>query len=153
MDKVKVVGMEAAIPHFRQQLSILKSVKARFESSLFDIRQLVQADLFDSELAAAKELAKHKFNRAAGALAGVVLERHLRQVCDNHGTKLKRRPTIAILNEALKDAKVIDVPQWRFIQHLADIRNLCDHGGTSEPTADLIADVVAGVMKVTKTIF
>ena len=44
---------------------------------MFDIRQLVQADLFDSELDAADELGKKKFTRAAGALAGVVLERHL----------------------------------------------------------------------------
>src|SRR3989337_1007791 len=98
-DKEKVVGPDAAIPHFRQQLSILRSVKARFESSLFDIRQLVQADLFDSELDAAKELAKNKFTRAAGALAGVVLERHLIQVCDNHGVKVgKKAPGISDLN-------------------------------------------------------
>src|SRR5208337_2337207 len=63
-EREKVVGPDAAIPQFRQQLAILKSVKARFESSLFDIRQLVQADLFDSELDAAEELAKKKFMRA-----------------------------------------------------------------------------------------
>ena len=33
----KVVGPEAAIPQFQQQLNILKSVKKRFESSLFFI--------------------------------------------------------------------------------------------------------------------
>ena len=38
-----IVGPDAAIPRFRQQVSILKSVKTRFESSLFDIRQLVRA--------------------------------------------------------------------------------------------------------------
>jgi hypothetical protein len=153
-EKEKVVGPDAAIPHFRQQLAILKSVKARFESSLFDIRQLVQADLFDSELDASKELAKNKFTRAAGALAGVVLERHLAQVCDNHSIKVtKKAPGIADLNNALKDANVIDVPQWRFIQHLADIRNLCDHNKKSEPTADQVDDLVAGVMKVSKTLF
>src|SRR5437773_10589453 len=37
-DKEKVVGPDAAIPHLRQQLAILKAVKARFESSRFDIR-------------------------------------------------------------------------------------------------------------------
>ena len=57
-EKEKVVGTDAAIPRFRQQLNIVSSVKKRFESSLFDIRQLVQADLFDSELDAAKELNK-----------------------------------------------------------------------------------------------
>jgi hypothetical protein len=75
--KEEVVGPSAAIPQFRQQLSILKAVKNRFESSLFDIRQLVKADLFDSELDAATELLENKFIRSAGALAGVVLETHL----------------------------------------------------------------------------
>ena len=55
----KVVGPDAAIPLFYQQLSLVKSMRERFRSSLFDIRQLAQADLFDSELEAAKELAKN----------------------------------------------------------------------------------------------
>lgn len=152
--KEKVVGPDAAIRQFHQQLAILESVKARFESSLFDIRQLVQADLFDSELGAAKELAKNKFTRAAGALAGVVLERHLAQVCENHGIKVtKQTPGIADLNNALKEANVIDVPQWRFVQHLADIRNLCDHDKKREPTTEQVDDLVARVTKITKTLF
>ncbi len=153
-DEKKVVGGDAAVPHFQQQLAILKSVRARFESSLFDIGQLVQADIFDSELDAAGELAKNKFARAAGALAGVVLERHLGQICDNHAIKVaKKAPTISDLNDALKEAAVIDVPQWRFIQHLADIRNLCDHNKKTEPTAAQVDDLIVGVMKITKTMF
>lgn len=152
--KEKVVGPDAAIPLFRQQLAILNAIKARFESSLFDIRQLVQADLFDSELSAAKELSKYKFTRAAGALAGVVLERHLVQVCENHSIKItKKTPSIGDLNDALKEADVIDVPDWRFIQHLADIRNICDHDKKIEPTTDQVDDLMAGVMKVIKTLF
>jgi hypothetical protein len=117
----KVVGQEVAIPHFQQQLAILKSAQKRFASSLFDIRQLVQADLFDSELDAARELARNNFGRAAGAMAGVVLERHLTQVCDKHAILIaKKMPTISDLNDALKAADIIDLPQWRFIQHLAD---------------------------------
>src|ERR1051326_4583063 len=42
-----VVAPDAAIPQFRQQLAILEAAKARFESSLFDIRLLVQADILD----------------------------------------------------------------------------------------------------------
>jgi hypothetical protein len=152
--KEKIVGPDAAIPHFRQQLAILKSVKARFQSSLFEIRQLVQADLFDSELDAAKELAKNKYTRAAGALAGVVLERHLIQVCGNHKIKVtKKVPGIGDLNNLLKESGVIEVPQWRFIQHLADIRNLCDHSKETEPTREQVDDLITGVMKTTKTLF
>ena len=149
-----VVGPDAAIPCFYQQLSLVKSIGERFRSSLFDIRQLAQADLFDSELDAAKELANSKFNRAAGAAAGVVLERHLKEVCGNHGvTVRKRAPQISDLNDALKGADVIDIPQWRSIQHLGDLRNLCAHDKKSEPTPDQVEDLLAGVAKVTKTIF
>jgi hypothetical protein len=152
--KEKVVGPDAAISKFRQQVAILESVRARFESSLFEIRQLAQADLFDSELEAAEELAKNKFTRAAGAVAGVVLERHLTEVCSNHIIKVaKKNPGISDLNDALRDAAVIDVPQWRFIQHLADIRNLCDHNKTAEPTVEQVSDLIAGVGKTTKTLF
>jgi hypothetical protein len=148
------VSPNAAIPHFAQQLAILKSAEGRFKTSLFDIRQLVQADLLDSELDAARELAKHRFLRAGGALAGVVLEKHLAQVCDNHSLKVtKSRPTLNDLNQILKDADAIDTPAWRFNQFLADIRNRCDHDKKVEPTEGDIKDLIDGVAKVTKTIF
>ncbi len=67
-DKGKAVGPDAAIPQFRQQWAILRSLERRFESARFDIRQLAQADLFDSDLDAAEELAENKFSRAAGVL-------------------------------------------------------------------------------------
>ena len=149
-----VVGPSAAIPRFQQQLAIVKAVKRRFKSSLFDIRQIVQADLFDSELEAAKALLKNGFLRPAGVLAGVVLEKHLALVCDNHQLKTrKKRPTIATYNEMLKAADIIDVPQWRFHQHLGDIRTLCSHKRGVDPTRGQVNDLVDGVMKVTKTLF
>lgn len=152
-EKETVVGRDAAIPHLKQQLAILNAVKNRFESSLFEIRQLVMADLFDSEIEAARELAKKKFLRAAGAMAGVVLEKHLTQVCRDHSVRIrKRRPTIGDLNDALKGADVVDVPQWRFIQHLADTRNLCDHQRDTDPTAVQVEDLIAGTAKTLKTV-
>lgn len=150
----KVAGPDGAISHVEQQVAILEAAEARFESSLFEIRQLVQADLLDSELNAAEELAKHKFFRAAGAVAGVVLEKHLAQVCQDHQVSIpKKNPTISDFNESLKAGGVVDVPQWRFIQHLADIRNLCDHGRKPDPTPEQVSDLLAGVKKVTKTVY
>ena len=149
----KVVGPDAAVPLFRQQLSLLKASKQRFRSSLFEIRRLAQANLFDSELEAAKELAINKFTRAAGVVAGVVLERHLKEVCDSQGIKLRKRaPTISDLNDALKQASVLDIPMWRSIQYLSDLRNLCAHHKNSEPTDDQIEDLLTGVSKITKTL-
>jgi len=149
-----IANSKSALPNLEQQISIILSVKRRFESSLFEIKQLVQADLFDSELDAARELLKNKFYRAAGAVSGVVLEKHLHQVCENHNVNIsKKNPSIADLNELLKTADVITVPQWRFNQHLADIRNLCDHNKKIEPTPEQVLDLIDGVAKVTKTIY
>lgn len=148
------VGPEAAVPQFQQQLNILKSVQKRFESSLFDVKQLVQADLFDSELEAAKELNKKGFARGAGAIAGVVLEKHLDQVCENHNFKInKKDPGINDHNQLLKDNNIIEVKDWRFIQRLADLRNLCDHNKKGEPKKEEIEELIAGVEKISKTIF
>jgi hypothetical protein len=143
----------AAIPKMQNQCAILAAAKARFNSSLFEIRQLVQADLFDSEIASARELQKNKFYRAAGAVAGVVLEKHLAQVCSDHNIKIaKKNPGISDLNEALKAAATIDVPQWRHISLLGDIRNICDHNKQKEPTESQVADLIDGTDKVLKTI-
>ena len=148
-----VVGPEAAIPKFRQQLAIANSMRNRYESALFDLRQLAQADLFDSELESAKELARSKFVRAAGVVGGVVLERHLSGVCDHHELTVRKKHTIANLNDTLKNANVIDIPQWRSIQHLADLRNLCAHNSGRDPTVDEVLDLITGVEKVSKTVF
>lgn len=149
-----VVGPDAAVPRFRQQLNIVKSIEERFQSSLFEIRKLAQADLFDSELDAAKELVKNKFNRAGGVVAGVVLERHLKEVCANHGLTIRKKATqISELNDKLKAESVIDIPQWRSIQLLGDLRNLCAHDNQPGPTRQQADDLIAGVAKVTKTVF
>lgn len=144
----------AAIPKIMCQVNILQSVKKQFDSLLFHISDVVMYDLFDSELDAAKELSKKGFYRAAGAITGVVLEKHLQKICKNHNLKsAKKNPTINDYNELLKQANVIEIKDWRFIQHLADIRNLCDHNRSQEPEKNDIEDLIKGTEKVIKTIF
>ena len=139
---------------FFNQLEMLKSVEARFDSTLFDIKQFVQADLFDSELETARELANHGFLRAAGSIAGVVLEKHLGQVVDNHNIKTRKKdPTISDFNDFLKKGGVLDVPSWRQIQRLGDIRNLCSHDKKREPTREEVEELIRGVEKYMKTLF
>lgn len=139
---------------FDSQIGILKSCSKRFESSLFDIKQLLQSDIFVSELEAARELNKKGFTRGAGAVAGVVLEGHLKQVCTNHKIAVKKtNATINDFNQSLKDSEVIETPTWRFIQHLGDLRNLCDHKKQNEPTREEIEELIQGVDKISKTLF
>ena len=152
------MGMAPSL--FQQQLGILKSAQKRFESSLFDIKQLLHIDLFDSELNVATELNKKGFIRAAGAVAGVVLEGHLKKVCSNHKIEItKKNPTINDLNQPLKDKEVIETPVWRKIQQLTDWRNLCDHdkrdknNNRIEPAQEDIFNLIKGVSEIIKTVY
>lgn len=144
----------AAIPELMQQLNMVKAAKDVLYSTLMDLQSVLQADLFDSEVESAEALAKAGYLRAAGAICGVVIEKHLHHVCDTHGIPVRKaHPGISDLNQLIKDESVTSVPQWRFIQHLADIRNLCDHAKGREPTKEEISDLIAGTQKVLKTVF
>lgn len=134
---------------FQQQLNIVNSINQCFESSLFNIKELLQADIFDSELDAAKELHKNGFYRAAGALCGVILEKHFSGVCTSHAIKLKKAaPGISDYNERLKDEGVIDNKSYLLIQRLGTIRNLCNHNKKQEPTKNDIEDLIHGTDKI-----
>lgn len=136
------------------QYQIVCSLSDRLDSSLFEIKQLIESDLFDSEIEAASMLAQKGFLRGAGAICGVVLEKHLKSVATAHSIKItKKIPKISDLNELLKNKDVIDVAQWRHIQYLGDIRNLCDHDKKTEPTKENLEDLISGVQKVLKTIY
>lgn len=151
--KDKVVGPDAAFHPLQQQVQIVKAARQRLDSSLFDIRSLVQADMFDNELDAAQELNKKGFERGAGALAGVVLEGHLLTVCEQHKITPNKNPSISDLNDLLKKNDILDIANWRFVQHLGDLRNLCDHKKSNDPTKDQMNELIEGARKIIKTIF
>lgn len=149
-----IASRKNAIQKMETQCLILSSAAEKFKSSLFDIVEVLQADLFDTELDSASELNKKGFSRAAGAVTGVVLEKHLSHICSLHELKPKKaNPSISDLYQLLKDNEIIDTPTWRFIQHLGDIRNLCDHNKEREPTKDEVTEFIKGVDKVIKTVF
>ena len=149
-----VADGSAAIPEFEQQLNIVRAAKRSLESILIDLTSILQADLFDSEIDGTRALAKAGFLRPAGVICGVVIEKHLRHVCDTHGIKIiKKRPTISDFNDKLKDGNIILVSQWRFIQHLADLRNLCSHLRERDPTDEDVEDLISGTEKILKTVF
>jgi hypothetical protein len=138
---------------FVNQLTILQSVEDRIDSIIADIEGELYAELQDSELIMARQLAKVS-HRAAGALVGVVIEGHLQKVAAIHGIKIaKKNPTIADLNDPLKSAGVLDTPGWRKISFLADLRNLCSHKKDSEPTKEQVEDLIQGAEWLAKNVF
>ena len=135
------------------QTQIIASLSSRVDNVLQDVTGHLFAELQDSELSAAVRLKKVS-RRAAGALAGVVLERHLQRVAVNHKIPIRKKdPTIADLNDPLKQKEVYDVKIWRKIQLLADIRNDCAHQKTSQPTDEQVDELIAGVNSVIKSVF
>jgi len=146
--------MSAAVPKMQQQVSILESALKLVDSVIYSIQFSVRAELFDSELGAANELLKAGFLRASGAMCGVILEKHLSEVCARHKISLRKKsPTINDYNEELKNAGVTDLPTWRYIQLLGDLRNLCCHDKKSEPTKDQAKDLLDGTTKICKTVY
>lgn len=137
-----------------QQVSILKATKELLETKIYQLQELLQADIFDSELNSAKELNNKGFYRAAGAICGVVLEEHFSHVIKEHGVvSNKKNLTINDYNELLKNNSIIDTPTFRQVQLLGDIRNLCDHKKSDDPKKQQIEDLISGTEKIIKTVF
>ena len=142
----------AALCVFRQ-ITMLRACLEKFDSRVYDIQTILQADIFDSEIESAKHLLKMGFLRAAGAICGVVIEKHFGEVAKNHNVVIKKKsPTIADFNDLFKD-NVYDTFEWRRIQRLGDLRNLCDHNKQREPTKEEVEELINGTERVVKTIF
>ena len=134
------------------QVQILGSLKSRLGSVIADVRGHLLSEIEDEELDVARKLLKVNL-RAAGAVVGVVLESHLQRVAENHGVKIsKKDPTISDLNDPLKHGGVYDLPTWRKVQHLADLRNLCDHKKSREPTEQEVVELISGVGALVKNV-
>lgn len=135
------------IDSFKHQASILNALPLYLEHRLSDMELTVASILMDDELLEAEYLLKKGFIRAAGALVGVVLERHLKMRCDKNEPKLKypKNAAISKLNDILKDNNLLDISDWRQIQYLGDVRNKCDHDKKVEPKKEDVADLISKV--------
>ncbi len=135
------------------QLTIFHSLSERVDSVLSNIDGQLLSELQDVELETAKQLLKVSV-RAAGSLAGVIVENHLQKVVKSHGiTMRKKHPTISDLNDPLKNDGVIDTPTWRKIAYLADIRNICSHKKDAEPTKEQVTELIDGTNWLIKNVF
>jgi hypothetical protein len=91
--------------------------------------------------------------RAAGCIAGVELERALKNLCVALQADVRAKlPTIADFNDALKAKKAYQQPTWRKIQHLADLRNKCAHVLADEPSSAELDELLEGVDRVLRAL-
>jgi hypothetical protein len=90
-----------------QIIAIISSLPSYVEGRLYDIELKVAQMYVGDQLTEAETLFKVKHVRAAGAIAGVLLERHLRLLCDRQQSPLKYNKSDGItkLRQGSKQAK------------------------------------------------
>jgi hypothetical protein len=142
-----------ALSKFNQQIAIVGTAEGRLDSVLSDISRTLHAEILDNELDAARNLLAASHLRSAGVVAGVVLEGHLKKLIQDHAVTFRKKAMLSNMNDALKEAGVYDAAQWRQIQYLTDIRNLCGHKNERDPSREEVDSLISGVAKITKTLF
>ena len=97
---------------------------------------------------AEEHLQAHRL-RAAGCIAAVELERRLKEIVGRPANvSRKRDPSLEDYNQTAFDAGLIDQETWRAISGLAAIRKRCVHVMDSEPEADEVGRLLAGVERI-----
>ena len=109
------------------QIAILQSIPDTVEVKELNLRKVISADVAATEIEQAEILFAAGFHRAAGSIAGVALELHLKTLCDINNVAYKPKATIEPLAQALYDAKLLDITELKQVQYLGSIRNKCSH--------------------------
>ena len=104
------------------QLSILLSIPPVVEVKEMGLRKLITADIARTEIEQAEILLDGGFERAAGSIAGVALELHLKTLCDVNGVSYPPKPTIETLVQALYKEEKLDVTELKQIQYLVQVQ-------------------------------
>lgn len=151
----KVIAEQTSIARkVKMQSDIVRSLEPLINDYFYNLELELEANIFKSELDSANELLKKKFLRPSGVVAGVVLEKHLKNICDKHGINItKKEPGISDFNDKLKEEKVIDTPTWRKIQLMGDLRNLCAHNKGVDPTQQQVKELLDGTKNIISTVF
>ncbi len=126
----KLGGFESNYDVFKRMRSVFSAAMEDYKGGfLTSLKNLIQADVFDSELEQAKELLTNGYKVAAAVIGGVVLETTLRDLCTREGlphSKLDK------MNADLAKAGIYNKLQQKRITALADIRNSAAHGKPEE---------------------
>jgi hypothetical protein len=138
---------DLGLKRLRRQVATVASCASVLESTLANLRWSLAVQISEDELSEAQTLAAQGHYRAAGVIAGVVLERALRRLATRHDLRTEGAKA-AVLNDGLKSGGVYDEPTRAKIQFLLAIRNKCSHPGEDEPTAEEINDLLSGANRV-----
>ena len=144
--------MAAGYNLIQAQCEILEHAKLSFDLFVAKSQQALHADLLDSMLCVARDFYENGDSRAAAAMAGVVLEQHLRIVLKAHSVRMRKK-NISINDYAfvLKDKGIAEFPAWRTVQRLGDLLEL--YRREDESNEEDVKELINGVDKIIKTVF
>ncbi len=139
---------------FRVLNSVFRSAKEQFEGGyLFDVQNLVHAEVFSNELEQAEHFLNNKYDVAAAVTVGVVLETTIKKLCtlqsppiDLHGSNDKGKKTDTLITD-LKTAGVYNEAVAKQLRAWMNVRNDAAHGtrGNGEFDEGEIRRMIDGV--------
>ncbi len=134
----------------REQSNIIDAILESIDDDLFNLESGIHYEIYQSEMDIARDLYKKKFYRAAGSIAGVVIEVHLKKVVDNRGVPLadKADPGMSAYNDALKKHDIYKTPTFSLIQLCGHIRNKCVHPKQEDPTDGEISSIISAAERI-----
>jgi hypothetical protein len=117
-------------------LGIIKAIKDDLTSDLFNVKALIEAEMFDDFLSQAEYLIDSNYYQPAAVIIGCVLEDGLRKLCFKHDIELSNRPKLDLMNSQLAKQGVISKQTQKFITAYSDLRNQAAHGKWNEFTQE-----------------
>lgn len=136
-------GFDGSYDVYKRVRPVFMAAKDDFQGGyLLSIKNLVQAELFDSELELATELLKSGYKGPAAVVAGVVLETSLKDICTQLKIPLGK---LDKMNSDLAKAGHYNKLQQKKITALADIRNRAAHGDWTSFSDNDVQDMIRDV--------
>jgi hypothetical protein len=116
-----------------QAQGILKAAKDDYEhEQLFDLKKIIEAEVFDDFLDQANALLEAGYFQPAAVIAGSVLEDGLRKLCARENISLPPKPKLDSMNAELAKSGLYNTLTQKKITAIADIRNNAAHGNWDE---------------------
>jgi hypothetical protein len=120
-------------PNAQQAFGVLLSAKDDFDSgAIFDIRRLIEAEVFDDFLEQAEHLLQVGYFQPAAVVIGSVLEDGVRKLCQANDIPASEKPKLDWMNSELAKKAVYSKLIQKRITAIADLRNSAAHGKWDE---------------------
>lgn len=120
-------------PNATQAFGVFLAAKDDYEKgALFEVRTLIEAEVFDEFLGQAEYLLQAGYYQPAAVIAGSVLEDGLRKLCGRNQITLPDKPKLDSMNSELARQGVYNKLTQKKITSLADLRNSAAHGKWSD---------------------